>query len=51
MLPLMRRLVSLQEYATILNTLSAPVSEPPDRMTEITEKLTSRLREIEKSVI
>lgn len=48
---LMRRLVSLQEYATILNVLSEPPMEKPDRMLQIEEKLNNKLKAIEASVV
>ena len=38
-MPLMRKLVSLQEYATILHVLSEPIADEPDWMIEIKEKL------------
>ena len=47
-LPLMRRLVRLQEYGTILHVLSEPVEDEPDWMTDIREELGDRLRCIEE---
>ena len=48
--PLMRRLVRLQEYGSILYTLSEPVNDAPEWMTEIVEKLENRLQSIENSL-
>ncbi len=48
-LPLMRELVSLQEYATILHVLSEPVKEEPEWMTQIREKLNRKLERIENA--
>lgn len=47
MIPLMRRLVRLQEYGTILHVLSDPVEEKPDWMQAIITKLRNRLKAIE----
>lgn len=47
-LPLMRRLVSLQEYGTILHALSDCGGSEPDWMTTIIGKLTGKLRSIEE---
>lgn len=49
-IPLMRRLVRLQEYATILHVLSGPADCEPDWMTEIILKLRGRLRAIENEL-
>jgi len=46
-LPLMRRLVALQQYAEIKYVLSEGVEDEPEWMTQIRGTLTSRLREIE----
>ena len=46
-MPLMRRLVALQEYATILHVLAEPVADEPDWMTAIKAKLTNRLARVE----
>ena len=43
---LMRRLVSLQEYATILHVLSEPSEEEPEWMTQIKEKLNRKAEHI-----
>ena len=50
-MPLMRRLVSLQEYATILHVLSEPTEEEPEWMTRIKEKLNRRAAYIEASFL
>ena len=42
-LPLMRRLVHLQEYATILHVMSEPMVEMPDWMYGLTDKLKYKL--------
>ena len=44
---LMRRLVCLQEYATILHVMSEPVDEMPDWMNELTNKLKFKLQWLE----
>ena len=49
-MPLMRRLVRLQEYATILHVLSEPPDFEPEWMTEIIANLRHRLRMIENSI-
>lgn len=49
-LPLMRRLVHLQEYSTLLYVMSEPVAEKPDWMNELTDKLKFKLRQLEKSM-
>lgn len=49
-LPLMRRLVRLQEYGTLLYVLSEPPEDEPDWMTELTEKLRQRLSFLENSL-
>ena len=49
-MPLMRRLVRLQEYSTILHVLSEPVEDEPEWMTEITARLRGRLRSVESSL-
>lgn len=49
-MPLMRRLVMLQEYATLLYVLSEQTSEEPDWLIALKEKLTARLRRFEASV-
>ena len=49
-LPLMRRLVHLQEYATLLYVMSEPVAEKPDWMNGLTDKLNFKLRQLEKSL-
>ena len=43
---LMRRLVSLQEYATILHVLAEPAEEEPEWMTQIREKLNRKAEHI-----
>ena len=45
-MPLMRRLVSLQEYDTILHVLSEPVEDEPEWMTEIKEKLNRKITDL-----
>lgn len=45
---LMRRLVHLQEYATLLHVLSEPVDEKPDWMSELICKLQYKLRCLEE---
>ena len=45
--PLMRRLVRLQEYATLLHVLSEPVDEMPDWMDALIKKLTNKIRQLE----
>ena len=47
--PLMRRLVRLQEYATILHVLSEPPSEVPDWMYGLVDKLKYKLCRIEET--
>ena len=49
-LPLMRRLVRLQSYATILHVMSEEVSESPDWMLEIKEKLRRSKQKIESGI-
>jgi len=49
-IPLMRKLVALESYATILHVLSESIKEKPDWMVEIEEKLNNELRLIEKSL-
>lgn len=46
-LPLMRRLVHLQEYSTLLHVLSEPVNEKPEWMIALIEKLECRRKELE----
>lgn len=45
---LMRRLVRLQEYSTILHVLSEPVDEMPSWMSELIDKLKNKLQCLEK---
>ena len=45
-MPLMRRLVFLQEYDTILHVLSESVEDEPEWMTEIKEKLNRRIADL-----
>lgn len=47
---LMRRLIHLQEYATILYVLSEPVDEMPDWMDELIKKLKYKLCCLDKSM-
>ncbi len=49
-LSLMRRLVALQEYATILYVMSEPVKESPEWLRELTAMLKGRLQELEKKL-
>jgi len=49
-IPLMRRLVTLADYSTILHVLSETVEEEPDWMTEIILRLKHRLQMIEQSI-
>lgn len=49
-LPLMRRLVHLQEYATLLYVMSEPVDEKPDWMKQLVVKLTFKLKKLEESM-
>lgn len=46
-MPLMRKIVSLQEYATILHVLSEPAEEEPEWMIKIMEKLDMKIERIE----
>lgn len=48
-LPLMRRLVALQEYATILYVLSDKVEEEPEWLLEVRKKLRNRQIRIEEA--
>ena len=48
---LMRRLVRLQEYTTILHVLSEPVDEKPSWMNELIGKLKYKAQCLEKSMI
>ena len=48
-LPLMRRLVALQEYATILHVLSDEVEEEPDWLLRVRKTLRNRQNEIENT--
>jgi len=48
--PLMRRLVRLQEYATILHVLSEPIDEKPSWMEELIGKLQYKAHYLEKSM-
>lgn len=47
---LMRRLVRLQEYSTILHVLSEPVDEMPNWMNEIIKKLRYKVQCLEKTM-
>ena len=47
---LMRRLVHLQEYATILHVLSEPVAEKPDWMNGLIDKLNYKVQCLERSM-
>lgn len=47
---IMRRLIHLQEYATILYVLSEPVDEMPDWMDELIKKLKYKLCCLDKSM-
>ena len=47
-LSLMRRLVHLQEYATLLHVLSEEIQDMPDWMTMLCEKLNNKLGWLEK---
>jgi len=49
-LPLMRRLVHLQEYATILHVMSEPMVEMPDWMYGLTDKLKYKLSSLENQM-
>lgn len=49
-LSLMRRLVHLQEYATLLHVLSEEIQDMPDWMTMLCEKLNNKLEWLEKSM-
>ena len=46
-MPLMRKIVSLQEYATSLHVFSEPAEEEPEWMTKIMEKLNRKIERIE----
>ena len=46
-MPLMRRLVRLQEYATLLHVLSEKVEDMPDWMSNLSQKLKFKLRMLE----
>lgn len=46
LLPLMRRLVALQEYTTILHVLSETAEEEPEWLTQIRQKLNGRAAQI-----
>lgn len=48
--PLMRRLVRLQEYSTLLHVMSEPVNDKPDWMIEVIEKLQYKLHRIEATI-
>lgn len=48
---LMRRLVHLQEYATILHVLSESIEEMPNWMNELIKKLKCKLQYLEKAMI
>lgn len=49
-LPLMRRLVGLQEYATILYVTSEPIAESPEWLSEVRATLNGRLRWLEEAL-
>ena len=49
-LPLMRRLVRLQEYATLLHVMSEPMVEMPDWMYGLTDKLKYKLSSLENQM-
>jgi len=49
-MPLMRRLVRLQEYTTVLHVLSAKVKDMPEWMTDLRRKLEIKLGRIEEAV-
>lgn len=49
-LSLMRRLVHLQEYATLLHVLSEEIQDMPDWMTMLCEKLNNKLGWLEKNM-
>jgi len=49
-LPLMRKLVNLQTYATILHVLSEPIDEQPDWMIDIWRNLHYTLQKIEEEM-
>ena len=48
--PLMRRLVQLQSYATILHVLSDVIVDAPDWMVQIKQKLDNKRRLIEENI-
>jgi hypothetical protein len=50
-LPLMRRLVNLQEYSTLLHVMSEPVCEKPEWMIALIEKLEFRLKMLENVIV
>lgn len=50
-LPLMRRLVRLQEYATILHVTSEPVNEAPDWMKKLEGRLKRKLQVLEQAMV
>lgn len=49
-LPLMRRLVHLQEYSTLLYVMSEPVYEKPEWMIALIEKLECKLKKLENVI-
>lgn len=48
--PLMRRLVRIQEYATLLYVLSEPMEEQPDWMVKLIEKLRDIMKRLETAM-
>ena len=50
-LPLMRKLVRFQEYATILYVLSEPIDKMPNWMIELTNRLKYKLRRLEEAIV
>lgn len=50
-LPLMRRLVRLQEYATILHVMSEPMVKMPDWMYGLTDRLKYKLHHLETGMM
>lgn len=49
-MPIMRRVVRLQEYATLLYVMSETVEDMPDWMNELVEKLKWKLRWLEEAM-
>lgn len=50
LLPLMRRLVQLEEYTGLLYALSGEVADPPEWMVQLRSRLTGALRRLEEAI-